>query len=107
MRTLLKTRVGLRKIFTGVFVRYGFVRDPEGIVKSTAVLSNIKVKGIVVADHAWMEVTNDFREVGVLSKGDKIMFTARIKPYYKSGSQKDVGLVVPTKVRKCTFNDPE
>jgi hypothetical protein len=106
MRKQLKTKVGVRKIFTGTFEKYGFAMEKDGTPKSTALLLNIKAKGVVVADHAWLKVTNEFREAGSLSKGDKIMFSARIVPYKKQiGNMTDFGFETPTKVKRCISND--
>lgn len=104
MRDELVNKVGVRKIFTGIFERYGFYKDISGTIKSTAVFSDVKVKGIAVADHAWLEVTDAFAAVGTMVKGEKIMFSARVVPYTKRGEVwKEIGLKSPTKVKRCEF----
>ena len=103
MRDKLKTKVGNRKYFTGVFQRYGFYKDDIGGIHSTIVLSDVRHKGEVVADHVWIDKTEDVNTLGVLSNGDKISFRARVAPYKKNGGTcKDVGLQLPTKVKRCT-----
>lgn len=103
MRENLITKVGVRKIFTGIFQRYGFYKDMKGDIKSTAVFSDIKVKGNVVADHAWLEVTDAFGAVTPMQKGEKIMFSAIVTPYVRGEVWKDVGLKSPKDVKRCEF----
>jgi hypothetical protein len=101
MRTELQTKEGVRKFFTGVFEKYGFVFEGSA-VKSTICLRDIKHKGEVVADHAWVEITDEMRELGAFVKGDKIMFRAKVAKYKKNrGMQSDYGLSNLTKVKRC------
>lgn len=100
----LSKHIGHRKIYTGVFQRYGFIRRDDGQVDSTIVLKEIRLRGKTVADHAWFVMTDDFRELGPMSKGDKIMFRAKAKPYEKEYGGKpilDIGLSNPTGIRRC------
>ena len=102
MRDKLKTKIGNRKYFTGVFQRYGFYKDGNGAICSTIVLFDVRHKGEVVADHVWVDKTPEMDSLGALSVGDKISFRARVVPYKKnSGTCKDVGLELPTKVKRC------
>jgi len=102
MRDKLKTKVGVRKIFTGIFEQYGFVKDKEGNVKSTILLTDIRSKGEPTTDHIWVEKTTEFEPIGVMAKGDKIMFSARVMPYKKkNGTQIDLGFTHLTKIRTC------
>jgi len=104
MREQLANKVGVRKIFTGIFQRYGCYKDMGGTFKSTAVFSDIKVKGVVVADHAWLEVTDAFNAVTPMQNGEKIMFSALVAPYTKQGEVwKDIGLKKPRDVKRCEF----
>jgi hypothetical protein len=104
MREQLITKIGVRKIFTGIFERYGCYKNASGSIVSTAVFSDIKVKGVVVADHAWLEVTDAFGAVAPMQKGEKIMFSALVAPYTKNGEVwKDVGLKKPRDVKRCEF----
>jgi hypothetical protein len=102
MREQLLTKIGVRKISTGIFQKYGFNKDKEGTVTSTLLLVDVKSKGNVVSDHLWVVMTKEFETVGTLSKGDKLMFTARVEPYKrKSNRQVDIGLTNLTKIKRC------
>jgi hypothetical protein len=107
MREALETKVGVRKIFTGIFKQYGFVKNKDGSITTTMLLSEIKSKGVFVSDHVWVERTElMLLEIGYLSPGVKLMFSARVKPYYKSGHEKDIGLYDLTKVKRCRWSEP-
>jgi hypothetical protein len=101
IRKSLITKVGVRKIFTAIFVSYGTAKTNEG-EHATALLHDVKDHGKVCTDHAWVKATPEFKE---LKKGDKIMFRARVEMYPKShhNIKWDVGLTQLTKVKRCEW----
>lgn len=75
-----------RKTFTGDFIRYG--TKPAwggGEPDKTILLQNIvdSETGETVTDHLWFNYTKGFRLLGVLTKGDRVKFDARVKEYWK------------------------
>jgi len=104
MRESLKTKLGVRKIYTGTFEMYGCYRAKDGTKKHSVLLLNIKAKGLLMADHTWVDLTAEFDEVGMMEKGDKIMFYARAAKYRKNnGTQTDIGLRMLTRVKRCAY----
>ena len=102
MRTELKTKLGVRKLYTGTFEKYGSYQTKDGGFKASVLLLNIKAKGQLMADHMWVELTPEFDEVNVMEKGDTIMFYARAAKYRKNnGTQSDIGLRMLTRIRRC------
>ena len=98
IRTKLLSKVGVRKIFTATFVSYGTAKVNDNEFAS-ALLHDVKDHGDVVADHAWVKTTPEFKE---LVEGDNIMFRARVELYPKihHNIKWDVGLMDLTKVKR-------
>jgi hypothetical protein len=82
-RPLLKERLQERDTFAATFERYG--RKSGGWAgKVTILLCDVTdAHGHVVADHLWMNETEEFRQLGVLQRGVRIRFDARVKRYVK------------------------
>jgi len=101
MRESLITKIGNRKIFVGMFERYGFVNTATGRVVSTLLLVNVKSDGVVVTDHAWLTLPPD-HGFEAFSRGDKVTFTARVVPYIRNCRERnqDIGFASPTKIRR-------
>lgn len=100
VRRQLITKVGVRKIFTATFEKYGAIRNDDGGVTTTILLLDVKSKGRSITDHVWIKPPKETDVV--LTKGDKIMFRARVAEYRKNfGLIRDIGLECPTKITKC------
>jgi hypothetical protein len=101
MRSSLITKVGVRKIFTATFTSYGTAKLPEGELP-TALLTDVKDHGTIVADHIWIQ-NPPFSNVGILLPGEKIMFRAQVMPYPKEhhNIKWDIGLTNLSQVRRC------
>ena len=99
IRTPLLNKIGVRKIFTAMFVSYGTVKTNDGDFAS-ALLHDVKDHGTVVADHTWVKPPTEFKD---LKEGDKIMFYARVEMYPKNhhSFKWDVGLMNLTRVKRC------
>ena len=99
MRRELRRRSGERTAFTGEFVRYGSKPGYRGPPQKTILLRNIRdLKGQLVTEHLWFNLTKGFAALGLLAEGDRVQFDARIKPYEKGykGRREDVYLPVST-----------
>ena len=110
MRKELSKLQEQRLVFTGIFDRYGTKTNWHGFPEKTVLLKDIRNHdGRVVADHVWFNFTNQFKNLGDLTQGDKIEFHARVKEYtkgyvnYRRGIDEreiDYKLSHPTRVRK-------
>jgi hypothetical protein len=112
MRNRLERLNGLRKQFTGTFVRYGSKAGWRGVIETTILLTDIRdSNGNLITDHLWFNSTNLFNQIQ-LTKGDKISFEARVKTYLKGYKgyreeicqerpiERDYHLIFPTKIKK-------
>lgn len=102
MREKLITKIGNRKIFVGTFKKYGFVNTNTGRIASTILLMNVKAKGDIVADHAWITLPIGHESNGAFSRGDKLSFVARVVPYIRNCGRNnmDIGFACPTKIKR-------
>jgi hypothetical protein len=98
MREKLKEICGVRARFRGRFERFG-ERTSGGYVKRMALLSDITdSKGNEMCDHIWLNLTKAVKALE-LKPGDRIEFTARVRPYtkgYYDNRQRDYRLSHPT-----------
>lgn len=105
MREKLANVEGLRTEWTATFKRYGTKPAYKGPPLKTVLLVEIKdAAGAQVADHLWMNYTNEFRELH-LEPGEEIRFCARVAPYLKGyGAPEDKALDFklsrPTNIRR-------
>lgn len=84
MRKKLKIIENERKLFVGIFERYGIKNNWHGYPEKTVLLTDIKTKeGKLVSDHVWFSLTKGFQKLGELTKGEIIQFNARVKSYLK------------------------
>ncbi len=116
MRENLKKIDGVRKKFTGVFVREG--EKPgwsySGPRKTVLLRDITDEKGQIVTDHLWFNLTKGF-ENECLVEGDIVEFHARVKPYLKGYSEThfenpfrlDYKLSHPTKIRCVGWVDDD
>jgi hypothetical protein len=94
----LGRRVEQRGVYTGQYVRYG-KKKGQGSNLATVCLADIKnSSGQTVADHVWLNLTDGFKDLGILLPGDLIEFHARVRTY-KKGSKVDYRLNYPTQIR--------
>jgi len=84
VRDNLKKIDGLRKEFTGVFVRFGKKTNFKGYPETTILLQDVKCKSNskIETDHLWFNLTKEFDKIG-LQEGDLVEFHARVKEYAK------------------------
>jgi len=84
MRQELKLIDGLRKQFTGTFVRYGKKTGFKGYPLTTILLSNVvcTASSKINCDHLWFNLTKEFDNIKLV-EGDTVMFDARVKEYTK------------------------
>ena len=83
MRHNLQSLEGRRTTFTATFDRYGTWRS-NGIAGRTILLRDIRTRdGIRVAQHIWINYTAGFDAAGELARGERVRFTAKVKPYVK------------------------
>lgn len=100
MRESLKTKVGVRKIFTATFDRYGFTKNADGSIITAVLLQRVNFKGEPIVDHVWLQCPYGFSQSGEkFENGEKIMFTAEVTRYWKSGHEMDFGLTRPQKIK--------
>jgi hypothetical protein len=94
MRNKLKKDTGVRKRFTGVFVKTGKKINFKGYSEDTLLLKNIVdvESKEVVADHVWFTYTKGFDALGTLGEGVRLEFDARIKEYTKGYVNKALGI---------------
>jgi hypothetical protein len=103
MREALKDIDGIRKRFSGTFVRFGKKRGWKGIEIKTLLFENITTEGNVVCDHIWFTITKEFERLD-LQEGDRVSFEARVKHYWKGykGRREDDDLPPITKDYKLS-----
>ena len=84
MRKVLRESLGVRKKFSGLFVRLGKKKNYRGHTEETVLIKTIidLEDGNVVADHLWFAYTKGFQQVS-LEAGVRIEFDARVKKYAK------------------------
>lgn len=84
MRTELGKFNGLRKEFSGTFVRYGTKSGWKGRSVRTILLTDIKLVATdkIVADHIWITEGKQIAKLG-FEEGDIILFKARCTEYWK------------------------
>jgi hypothetical protein len=83
MREELKAREGKRGKFSGTVARFGQKPAYKGPPIVTMLLRNVcDEQGTQVTDHLWFVVRKQLKELNA-QPGDKIEFTARVKPYVK------------------------
>jgi len=119
MREELAKIHGCRRLFEGVFDRFGVKSGYKGPLKTVCLL-NIRdvAAGNVVTDHLWFTVGKRFAGLN-LQKGDVVRFEARVTTYEKGyrGRQDeddidckpleyDYRLSFPTKVMKVQSISP-
>jgi hypothetical protein len=86
MREELSDIEEVRDNFVGSFKRIG---SKPGTL--TVLLTNIyspSDPNTILSDHSWFNLTKGFKDLGHLTEGDKIGFTARVKRYEKGFGQK-------------------
>ncbi len=83
MREALQERQGKRGRFSGTVKRFGTKPAYRGPAQVTLLLVDVRdEQGTEVTDHIWFVVRKQLKELN-LQAGDKIEFTARVKPYTK------------------------
>jgi hypothetical protein len=84
MRKNLEDKIGLRKKFRAVFIRFGKKVNYNGHTDTTILLTEIvdTETNSVVTDHQWFAYTKGF-EKAQLKEGATLEFEARIKMYKK------------------------
>jgi len=84
MRENLKKIDGLRKEFTGTFIRFGKKTNFKGYPETTILLQDVKctTDKKISCDHLWFNLTKEFNKIG-LQEGDIVKFHARVKEYIK------------------------
>jgi hypothetical protein len=83
VREKLKEREGKRGRFTGTVKLFGKKPAYKGPALDTLLLVDVRDEaGTEVTDHLWFVVRKQLKELN-LQTGDKIEFTARVKPYVK------------------------
>jgi hypothetical protein len=83
VREFLKEREGKRGRFSGTVKRLGSKPAYRGAPLPTLLLVDVRDEaGTLVTDHLWFTVRKQMKELN-LQPGDKIEFTARVKPYVK------------------------
>src|ERR1700691_594333 len=98
MRTELKKLEYIRKTFMATFERYGAKAAYKGLPIRTLLFKDVTdIEGKPVSDHVWFTTSKEFGKYS-FSKGDKIKFDARVKPYQKGyrGHRIDVYAKVET-----------
>lgn len=96
MREKLAGREGQWGVYTGIMTQYGSMYGSE---KLTVLLKNIKdSKGNFICDHVWLEATKHIRTANLMF-GDKIQFTAIVRPYYTDHGY-DFGFVCVSNIVK-------
>ncbi|HWK05748.1 MAG TPA: hypothetical protein VNS58_19040 [Puia sp.] len=116
MRSALKKIEEQRESFTGVFSKYGLKTNYRGPSTDTVLLTQIRdPNGAFICDHLWFNLTKGFENLGTLTPGDRIRFSARVKKYTKGyvnrragidQSEFDYKLSHPTKIEKIASIHP-
>lgn len=118
MRTqLAKLGSDTRFAFRGKFARYGYKRnhDRSGFEHyvPTIMLTNVQVytndQWHDVTNHLWFNLTKGFAKLGLLAKGDLILFHGRVNDYFKGYftqiAQHDFKLSYPTQIKYAKSKD--
>ena len=84
MRENLKKIDGLRKEFTGEFVRFGSKTNFKGYPETTILIQDVKSTADkkINCDHLWFNLTKEFQKIQ-LQEGDIVRFQARVRKYLK------------------------
>jgi len=83
MRTELQALEGRRLTFTATFDRYGAYRK-GGVAGRTILLRDVRtLDGRFIAHHIWLNYTAGFDKEGEFMHGERVQFTAMVKPYVK------------------------
>ncbi len=83
LRADLQAFEGQRVTFTASFDRYGVYRK-HGVVGKTILLKDVRtLDGRFVTQHIWLNYTAGFDKEGSFRQGERIRFTAMVKPYIK------------------------
>ena len=110
MRAALQDRAGTRATYTATFERWG-TKTSYGYTKRTLLLVNVRNgRGDEITDHLWFTSCPTW-EVLDLQPGERIVFTANAKSYWKGyagrrdyddepGRRKDWKLAFPRDVRR-------
>lgn len=113
MRNGLKKDTGIRKRFSGIFVRTGKKINYNGYAEDTILLKDITEvdTNLLATDHVWFTYTKGFDALGTLQEGMIIEFDARIKEYTKGyvnkalnihAKKRDYKLSNPTQIKIVT-----
>lgn len=103
MREALKNINGIRKRFSGTFVRFGKKSGWKGREIKTLLFKDITSAGENICDHIWFTITKEFERAD-LQEGDRVSFEARVKHYWKGykGRREDEDLPAITKDYKLS-----
>lgn len=83
MRTELQALDGRRVTFTATFDRYGAYRKGS-VAGRTILLKDVRtLDGRFIAQHIWLNYTAGFDKEGEFVSGERVQFTAMVKPYVK------------------------
>lgn len=83
MRTDLQALEGRRVTFTATFDKYGVYRK-HGVVGRTILITDVRTfDGRFIAQHIWLNYTAGFDKEGAFVQGERVQFTAMVKPYVK------------------------
>lgn len=83
MRADLQALEGRRVTFTATFEKYGVFRK-HGVVGRTILLKDVRtLDGRFIAQHIWLNYTAGFDKEGEFVRGERVQFTAMVKPYVK------------------------
>jgi hypothetical protein len=112
MRQQLKILDEQRRLFRGIFKKYGLKSGYKGASSETILLVSIRDdNGKMICDHLWFNMTAGFEKLGNLREGDIIQFEARVKQYRKGYVNRQAGidqssfdykLSHPTKIKRWT-----
>ncbi len=94
----LGRKVKERGTYTGII---SVISKKKAGIQHLCLADVTDVNGSIVADHVWFTLGKGFRDVGWLSKGDRIQLDARVKTYQKGwlGARTDYKLFNPTKIK--------
>ncbi len=104
---------GVRRRFSGTFVRFGEKLGWKGRTLTTLLLKDIRdANNKLVCDHLWFNLTKEFDNL-TLTEGTVVSFDARVKQYYKGYQgyredvdkpvERDLRLANPTKVQVVPY----
>jgi hypothetical protein len=87
-----------RGVYRGRYVRYG-KKKGHGSDLTTLCLEDVRdSNGKIITHHVWLNLTEGFKNLGMLLPGDVLEFHARVRRYCK-GSLIDYRLSYPTKIK--------